>query len=325
MRTQVVTSVDIPGIPKRSGKVRDIFEIPDSDLLVIVSTDRISAFDVVLPNGVPDKGRVLNQLSTFWLMHLQGIVPNHWVNSDSAACLVQLGNVSTEQKEVLRGRMMLVQKALVIPIECVVRGYISGSLWKEYREKVKENSSPVIEVLGHKLPADLQESGELPIPIFTPATKSKEGHDINLDYEQMETYLECWLREQAKEIQTLTTVEQLARHLRLTSLALYMAARKYARGRGIIIADTKFEFGFINMKLVLIDEVLTPDSSRFWDMGDYKPGGPQPSFDKQYVRDWLEVTGWDKRSPAPMLPSEVVEITSARYREAYRRLIGVEL
>jgi len=284
----------VPGIPCRRGKVRDVYDLGDK--LVIVATDRISAFDWVLPTGIPDKGRVLTQLTLFWLEYLK--VPNHLLGTD----VKQMGLAFAEQGEVLTGRSMLVRKAKVVPVECVVRGYLAGSGWKEYRRDSK--------VCGVPLPSGLQESQQLPEPIFTPATKEETGHDINISFEQM------------AEI----TGEPTAEELRRRSLEVYAKAAEYAQGRGIIIADTKFEWGQLpNGELILIDEVLTPDSSRFWPRDQYRPGTSPPSFDKQFVRDWLETTGWDKNSPPPAAPADVVAKTREKYLEAYERLTGKEL
>jgi phosphoribosylaminoimidazole-succinocarboxamide synthase len=284
----------VPGFPCRRGKVRDVYDL--GDRLVIVATDRISAFDWVLPTGIPDKGRVLTQLTRFWLDHLK--VPNHLLDTDPKA----MGPAFAAQAEVLKGRSMLVRKTAVVPIECVVRGYLSGSGWKEYRTGGN--------VCGIPLPAGLKESQQLPQAIFTPATKEESGHDINISFERM------------VEIAGRDTAETL----RQRSLDIYSQAAEYARGRGIIIADTKFEWGRLpDGQLILIDEVLTPDSSRFWPQAGYKPGGGQPSFDKQFVRDWLETTGWDKNSTPPPLPGDVVEKTRAKYLEAFERVTGRSL
>ena len=277
------------------GKVRDIYDLGSQ--LLIVATDRISAFDVVMPNGIPDKGRVLTQMSLFWFELTEDIVENHLVTADATEYPACIG----KHLEVLAGRSMLVKRAEVAPVECVVRGYLAGSGWQEYREKGS--------VCGIELPEGLRESDRLPEPIFTPATKAESGHDINITPEQ------------AMEI----AGEETYREVERLSLAVYGRAADYARERGIIIADTKFEFGRHENRLILIDEVLTPDSSRFWPADEYEPGRAQRSFDKQPVRDYLESTGWDKQPPAPELPVEVVEGTSERYREALRLLTGREL
>ena len=284
----------VPGVPCRRGKVRDVYDLGDK--LVIVATDRISAFDWVLPTGIPDKGRVLTQLTLFWLEYLK--VPNHLLATD----VKQMGPAFAERAEVLTGRSMLVRKAKVVPVECVVRGYLAGSGWKEYRRDSK--------VCGVSLPSGLEESQQLPEPIFTPATKEETGHDINISFEQM------------VEITGKATAEELRRR----SLEVYVKAAEYAQHRGIIIADTKFEWGQLpNGELILIDEVLTPDSSRFWPRDQYRPGTSPPSFDKQFVRDWLETTGWDKNSPPPAAPADVVAKTREKYLEAYERLTGEKL
>ncbi len=286
----VVTSTAIPGLQKRSGKVRDIYDLGDQ--LLLVSTDRISAFDWVLPTGIPNKGQVLNLLSAFWF----GILgePNHLITADVDSMPLPPG----ADKEVLRGRTSLVKKTRVVPIECVVRGYLSGSAWKEYQRTGT--------VCGIKLPPGLRESEQLEEPIFTPATKAETGHDENISFEQM------------VEIVGATTAHQL----RERSIGIFKRGAAYAAERGIIIADTKFEFGWLGDELLLIDEVLTPDSSRFWPADTYEPGKSQPSFDKQFVRDWLESTQWDKNSPPPSLPEEIVIKTRQKYIEAYERLTG---
>ncbi len=282
---------NIPGYPCRRGKVRDIYDL--GDRLVIVATDRISAFDWVLPTGIPDKGRVLTRLTQFWLDFLK--VPNHLLETDPKA----MGPSFAAQAEALAGRTMLVRKTAVVPIECVVRGYLAGSGWKEYRTGGK--------VCGISLPPGLQESQQLPQPIFTPATKEESGHDINISFERM------------AEIVGHDTAETLKQR----SLDVYARGAQYAAGRGILLADTKFEWGRLpDGQLILIDEVLTPDSSRFWPLDGYRPGGGQPSFDKQFVRDWLETTSWDKNSEPPPLPEDVVTKTRAKYLEAYERLTG---
>jgi phosphoribosylaminoimidazole-succinocarboxamide synthase len=281
----------IAGYPCRHGKVRDIYDL--GDRLVIVASDRISAFDWVLPTPIPDKGRVLTQLTSYWLDFLN--VPNHRLSTE----LAELPAAFQAQASALAGRSMLVRKAQVVPIECVVRGYLAGSGWKEYRHDGT--------VCGLPLPAGLKESQQLPEPIFTPATKEETGHDINIPFEQM-----------AQIIGT-----PLAEELRRRSLDIYQRAAEYARGRGIIIADTKFEWGLLpGGEVILIDEVLTPDSSRFWPQDQYQVGQGPPSFDKQFVRDWLETTGWDKNSPPPELPATVVQQTRAKYLEAYEKITG---
>lgn len=289
MSTVVLTS-SLSGWPVRRGKVRDIYDLGDKLLLVI--SDRISAFDWVLPTGIPDKGRVLNRLSEFWFARLN--VPHHLITAD----VDQMNLPAGADKKALRGRCMLVRKAKVVPIECVVRGYLVGSGWKEYQKQGT--------VCGIRLPEGLRQADKLPEPIFTPSTKAETGHDENISFEAMVS----------------TVGKPLAEKLRNLSLDIYQRGAEYARGRGIIIADTKFEFGLDGEELLLIDEVLTPDSSRFWPVESYQPGGSPPSFDKQFVRDWLETTRWDKNSPPPELPPEVVQRTRAKYIEAYEKLTG---
>ena len=280
---------DIPGrIPIR-GKVRDVYDF--GDRLLIVATDRISAFDWILPTGIPDKGRVLTQLSRFWFDLLQ--VPHHLLSMNAADLPLPEGT----DIAALDGRSMVVRKTKVFPIECVVRGYLSGSGWKEYKSSQT--------VCGLSLPSGLRESDRLPEPIFTPATKAETGHDENISFERMSKIIG----------------EVHAIRLRDFSMQVYTKAAEYARARGIIIADTKFEFGVVD-DIILIDEVLTPDSSRFWPADQFSPGKSQPSFDKQFVRDWLETTSWDKNSPPPALPERVVEVTRDKYIDAYERLTG---
>ena len=290
----VVYETHFPSLKlKARGKVRDIYDL--GDRLLLVATDRLSAFDVVMPTPIPDKGRVLTQLSLFWFEKLSSIIPNHVVPSSRFD-----GELAPYAAD-LEGRATLVRKAEPILAECVVRGYLSGSGWKEYWQTGA--------VCGIALPQGLQESSQLPEPIFTPSTKATSGHDQNISFEAM------------AEI----TGDSLALRLRDTSLELYHRAADYAASRGILIADTKFEFGLLDGKLIWIDEALTPDSSRFWPAQGYAPGRPQPSFDKQYVRDYLERTGWNKQPPGPALPAEVVAGTTAKYREAYRLLVGRDL
>jgi phosphoribosylaminoimidazole-succinocarboxamide synthase len=279
-----------------SGKVRDIYQI-GADQLLFIATDRISAFDYVLATGIPHKGRVLTQISLFWFEFLKDVVPNHLVTADVKKYPAEVQQYAAQ----LRGRSMLVTRAEMFPVECVVRGYLSGSGWKEY----KASGS----VCGIGLPPGLRESDELPEPIFTPATKAVSGHDENISFEQM-----------TKLVDT-----EDARRLRDLSLGIYRKAAAYARQKGIIIADTKFEFGRTAAGITIADEVLTPDSSRFWPADKYRPGMPQQSFDKQYVRDYLEEIRWNKQLPAPSLPVEVARRTSEKYVEAYRRLTGREL
>ena len=284
------------------GKVRDTYEL--GNLLLIIATDRISAFDSVLPCGIPNKGLVLNQLSAFWFEKTENLVPNHLIEVvNDVHCLD--AHLPTESRfpypSYLAGRSMIVKKAERIPVECVVRGYLSGSAWTEYQQDGT--------VSGFLLPKDLQESQEFPQPLFTPTTKAETGHDLPLSMDEM------------KEL----TGEALAEVIKEKSLAIYSYAQQYARARGIIIADTKMEFGLDDNKLILIDELLTPDSSRFWEASQYKAGQSQPSYDKQPVRDWLVEAGWNKEPPAPMLPPEVIEATSKIYQQAYERLTGKKL
>jgi phosphoribosylaminoimidazole-succinocarboxamide synthase len=282
---------DVPGYPCRRGKVRDVYDL--GDRLVIVATDRISAFDWVLPTAIPDKGRVLTALTRFWLDYLR--VPNHLISTD----LADMGPAFVERAADLTGRTCLVWKAAVVPIECVVRGYLAGSGWKEYQQRCT--------VCGIALPPGLAQSARLPEPIFTPATKEESGHDLNISFEEM-----CD-----------RVGRELSLRLRQRSRDVYQRAADLARSRGLILADTKFEWGLLpDGEIILIDEVLTPDSSRFWPADEYREGASPPSFDKQFVRDWLETTGWDKNSPPPELPTDVVDRTAAKYREAYERLTG---
>ncbi|RKY64042.1 MAG: phosphoribosylaminoimidazolesuccinocarboxamide synthase [Candidatus Latescibacterota bacterium] len=288
-----LTTVQLPGVPKfSSGKVREIFDLGDE--LLIVATDRISAFDCVLPTGIPDKGKVLTALSVFWFRFLEDLTEHHLITAD-----VEEFPPSLRQfRDLLDGRSMLVRKAERIDVECVVRGYLAGSGWREY----KSSGS----VCGILLPEGLREADRLPEPIFTPATKASSGHDENITFGRVADMVG----------------EELAEKLRDRSIALYEKARRYAEERGIIVADTKFEFGLRDGKLILIDEVLTPDSSRFWPKERYSPGRSQESFDKQYVRDYLESLDWDKDPPAPPLSEDVVRRTREKYVEAYRRLVG---
>lgn len=301
MTTQLTDSVliqtDYPELELHaSGKVRDVYRL-DNEHLLFVATDRISAFDYVLATGIPHKGRVLTQISLFWFDFLKDIVPNHVVTADVERYPATVKKYADQ----LRGRSMMVVRGDMFPVECVVRGYLSGSGWKEYQSSGK--------VCGIALPGGLRESDQLPEPIFTPATKATTGHDINISFEEM-----C----------KIVDPEQ-ARQLRDISLKLYKTAADYARKKGIIIADTKFEFGRTAAGITLADEVLTPDSSRFWPADKYQPGKAQESFDKQYVRDYLEEIRWNKQPPAPSLPPQVAEKTSEKYLEAYRQLTGREL
>jgi len=293
---QVLTRTDLPGIRLRArGKVRDIYE--SGDHLLLVTTDRISAFDCILPTGIPRKGEVLNRLSIFWFDFLRDTVENHLLTSDVEEYPAELHPYADQ----LRGRSVLVKKAEMVPVECVARGYLSGSGWKEYQATGS--------VCGIQLPTGLYESSRLPEPLFTPATKAETGHDMNVSFEYVSNQFGS---------------DRMGR-LRDLTLAIYRKAAAYAETRGIIIADTKFEFGYIGETLVLADEVLTPDSSRFWPKDEYKPGGPQPSYDKQFVRDYLEEIHWNKQPPAPVLPDDVARRTSEKYQEAYRLLTGHSL
>ncbi|HRT07498.1 MAG TPA: phosphoribosylaminoimidazolesuccinocarboxamide synthase [Candidatus Paceibacterota bacterium] len=291
-----VLQLDLPGVKKlKSGKVREIFDL--GDRLLLVATDRISAFDCIMPNGIPRKGEVLTQISYFWFGQTESFQPNHLISRAGDPLPPNLEFARAQ----LTGRSMIVKKAKPLAIECVVRGYLAGSGWKEYRQNQT--------VCGIKLPPGLQESSELPEPIFTPATKAETGHDENISFAEAARIVGADLAEEA----------------RAASLKIYRFARDYARQRGIIIADTKFEFGLLDGRLILIDEVLTPDSSRFWPADQYAPGKGQPSFDKQFVRDYLETLDWNKTPPAPALPPEVVARTQAKYLEAYERLTGRKL
>jgi phosphoribosylaminoimidazole-succinocarboxamide synthase len=287
--TKVVLETSLPSMKLRArGKVRDIYD--DGDRLLFVATDRISAFDYILATGIPDKGRVLTQMTLFWFDFLRDVVPNHFLSTDMSALPPEF-----------EGRSMWVRKAEMVEVECVARGYISGSGWKDYNRTGG--------ICGIPLPAGLKESDQLPEPIFTPATKAQTGHDENISFD---------------ETVKLIGVD-LASKLRDLTLGIYKKAADYARTRGIIIADTKFEFGIIDGKIILADEVLTPDSSRFWPLATYAPGGAQPSYDKQYVRDYLESIHWNKQPPAPALPDDVARRTGEKYREAYRELTGKAL
>ena len=289
-------SLKLPGITRvKSGKVREVFDL--GDRLLFVATDRISAFDCVMPNGIPRKGEVLTQLSHFWFDLTESWLPNHRLARARDPLPAALQPFESQ----LAGRSMIVRKAAPLPIECVVRGYLAGSGWKEYRSGQT--------ICGHPLPSGLQEGSELPEPIFTPATKAETGHDENIPFERAVELIGHDLAEEARTV----------------SLKLYSFAREFARQRGIIIADTKFEFGLFEGRLLLIDEVLTPDSSRFWPADQHVPGRSQPSYDKQFVRDYLESLDWDKTPPAPALPPEVVLKTQGKYLEAFERLTGKPL
>jgi len=300
-RDAVVLSTDLPGLkPFITGKVRDVYDLEHQ--LLIITTDRISAFDSVLPTGIPNKGRVLNQLSAFWFEFVQNICPSHFIATDLDQVQAAVELVSRDVPEhLLDGRAMLVNKTQALPIECVVRGYLEGSAWKEYQ---KSGS-----VCGIALPEGLVQGDQLPEPIFTPSTKAHEGHDINITHEEMAQIVEPGY------------MKQLIR----LSIDVYQAAAAYARERGILIADTKFEFGVFQGMVVMIDECLTPDSSRFWDMATYQPGRAQMSYDKQFVRDYLDRMGWNHEPPAPPLPDDVVRKTSEKYLELYSRITEREL
>jgi phosphoribosylaminoimidazole-succinocarboxamide synthase len=295
MPNDTLVSLDLPGLTKlRSGKVREIFDLGET--LLFVATDRLSAFDVILPDPIPDKGAVLNQISAFWFQRI-GLAQNHFVTADFDLFPRELQRFRRQ----LAGRSMIVRKTKPLPVECVVRGYLAGSGWKDYQT--------MGEVCGHKLPPGLQLASELPEPIFTPSTKNAAGHDLNIDWAQC-----CAI-----------VGESVAEKVRDLSLQIYRAGKEHAANCGIIVADTKFEFGFAGDELLLIDECLTPDSSRFWPAARYAPGQSPPSFDKQFVRDYLERLDWDKTPPAPSLPADVIEKTAAKYREAFRRLTNRDL
>jgi len=294
--TTTLLESDLSGVERHGrGKVRDVYSV--GDRLLIVATDRISAFDYILATGIPDKGRVLTQLSVFWFDFLKDLTPTHFLTAD----VDQYPAPLPQFRDQLEGRSMLVKRAHMVEVECVARGYLAGSGWKEYRQSGT--------VCGIPLPAGLKESDKLPEPIFTPATKAQTGHDENVSFDTVVGLVGS----------------DLARQLRELTLAIYRKAADYAAGRGVIIADTKFEFGFVDDDLVLADEVLTPDSSRFWPSETYRPGGAQPSYDKQYVRDYLESIHWNKQPPAPGLPPEVAAQTSEKYKEAFRVLTGRSL
>jgi len=290
-----ITTLELPGIKKlRSGKVREVFDLGDS--LLFVATDRLSAFDVILPDPIPHKGAVLNQLSAFWFRRFD-FVENHMITADIEKFPQELASYHHE----LVDRSMIVHKAQPLPVECVVRGYLAGSGWKEYQQSGT--------ICGVKLPPGLQLASQLPEPIFTPSTKAEEGHDENIDMKECARILG----------------DEMANRVKDLSLKIYSEGREHAAGRGIIVADTKFEFGLFDGDLILIDECLTPDSSRFWPADQYVVGQSPPSFDKQFVRDYLETLDWDKTPPGPRLPADIIEKTSLKYREALDRMIGGEL
>jgi phosphoribosylaminoimidazole-succinocarboxamide synthase len=292
--SRIVRETNFAGLtPSARGKVRDIYDLGDK--LLIVATDRLSAFDVILPTPIPDKGRVLTQLSLFWFELLKDVIPNHVLSATDFPAPFDA------YREELAGRSMVVRKTKPLPIECVVRGYVSGSGWKDYSATGK--------ICGIELPPGLRESQRLQVPIFTPSTKAAAGHDENISFEQARGLIG----------------DETATKVRAASIALYQLAAAYAEARGILLADTKFEFGLLNGQLVWIDEALTPDSSRFWPAAQYRSGGPQPSFDKQFVRDYLESIRWNKTPPGPELPAEVVSATRDKYLEAFRILTGRDL
>jgi phosphoribosylaminoimidazole-succinocarboxamide synthase len=305
-----VLTTEIAGLPKFiTGKVRDVYDLGDA--LLLVATDRISAFDVVLPTGIPDKGRVLTQLSRFWFAQTANLVPNHLIAADMdtiGQSLHDTGvNVTADLVTMLQGRSLLVQKCEALPLECVVRGYLTGSAWKDYQGLFAHGGE--VNLYGLPVPVGLREADPFPAPLFTPATKAHSGHDENIS--QFE----------AQAIVGKVRAQELAEN----SVRLYQYAREFAASKGLILADTKFEFGLHGDQLILIDEALTPDSSRYWEASGYKPGRSQPSFDKQFVRDYLETLDWNKTAPGPALPPEIVEKTVEKYRDAYRRLTGADL
>jgi phosphoribosylaminoimidazole-succinocarboxamide synthase len=302
-----VLTTEIAGLKRfATGKVRDVYDLGET--LLLVTTDRISAFDVIMPNGIPNKGRVLTQMSQFWFRHLRPLVPTHYITCDVDFIASRIaeagGTVTPELKTMLDGRTMLGVKAKAFPIECVVRGYLAGSLWKEY--KAAGGAMQDVTLHGIALPGGLRESDKLPQPIFTPATKAETGHDENISLEQTGNVIGA----------------ETAQRLAAISIALYEAAASRAARNGILIADTKFEFGLHAGAITLIDEALSPDSSRFWDADIFEPGKSQPSYDKQFVRDWLETSGWNKEPPAPELPPDVVAHTAAKYTAAFERITG---
>ena len=309
----IVTTTDIQGLKKHAtGKVRDVYDLGDS--LLIIATDRISAFDVVLPTGIPDKGKVLTQISLFWFETTKDVVENHVISADIDEIIDRIGKAGAinpdSYREMLDGRSMITVKANPCPIECVVRGYLAGSAWKEYSAlRAASGNGEKIVLHGVELSADMVESQKLPEPVFTPSTKESTGHDINISAKK------------ACEI----VGEYVGKQLEAISLALYKRASEYAAERGLIICDTKFEIGELDGRLILIDEALTPDSSRFWDAEIYTPGKGQPSFDKQFVRDYLLTLDWDQTYPGPELPEEIIQKTADKYREAYRRVVGKSL
>lgn len=308
----VVTNFEIEGLKKYgSGKVREIYDLGDS--LLMVATDRLSAFDVILPDGIENKGKVLTQISLFWFDMAKDIIKNHVVTSDTDEILKRIGEAGCPNpeayREILDGRSLITVKAKPLPIECIVRGYLTGSAMKEYRKLEKETEGDTVDLFGISLPKGMKEAQIMPQPAFTPSTKAEEGHDINIS---------------AKECNEIVG-EELGNKLAEYSVKIYEMARDYAKERGIIICDTKFEFGLLDGEMIIIDEALTPDSSRFWPAEGYEAGKSQPSFDKQYVRDYLETLDWNKEYPGPELPEEVRKVTSGKYTDCYKLLTGKEL
>lgn len=308
--SEPILTTALPGLPRYAqGKVRDIYDLGET--LLLVTTDRISAYDAIMPNGIPDKGRILTGLSRFWFLHLRPFLSNHYITTDMdfiAARMAEKGvTLSPELHQQLNGRTMLTLKAKIFPVECVVRGYLAGSLWKEYREAGGETKAVTLH--GIALPGGMRESERLPAPIFTPATKATSDHDMNISLAEMSALVG----------------EANAQTLAQTSLKIYGLAAERLQLNGLLLADTKFEFGLHNDTLLLADEVLTPDSSRFWDASAYEPGRPQASFDKQFLRDWLAQSGWNREPPAPTLPPDIVAQTRERYVTAYRRITGEDL
>ena len=308
----VVTNFEIEGLKKHgSGKVREIYDLGDS--LLMVATDRLSAFDVILPDGIENKGKVLTQISLFWFDMAKDIIKNHIITADIDEILKKIGEAGCPNpeayREILDGRSIITVKANPVPIECIVRGYLTGSAMKEYKKLEKETEGDFVNLFGIKLPKGMKEAQILPTPAFTPSTKAEEGHDMNISAAQ------------ANEI----VGEEIGNKLASYSVKIYEMARDYAAKRGIIICDTKFEFGMYNGELIIIDEALTPDSSRFWPADTYEAGKVQPSFDKQYVRDYLETLDWNKEYPGPKLPEEVIKVTVDKYTSCYKMLTGKEL
>jgi phosphoribosylaminoimidazole-succinocarboxamide synthase len=303
--TDAVISTDIKEYPILTrGKVRDVYDL--GDRLLIVATDRLSAFDWVLPTPIPGKGKILNSMSLFWFDFVKDIIPNHLLESRASHYPEPL----KRYEDILEGRSMIVRKARRIDVECVARGYLVGSGYKDYIELTARNpKAPEVNLYGNALPSSLRLAEKLPAPIFTPATKEESGHDRNISFDEMAQ----------------VSGEGLAGRLRDVTLAIYSKAESYARSRGIIIADTKFEFGFVGDELILIDEILSPDSSRFWPANTYAVGKNPPSFDKQFVRDWLESSGWNKNSPPPQLPDDIVQKTLEKYKQAHRILVGYDI